>query len=230
VLVTSPTDLFTYADSVLDVDDAVAASHRSVWDQIGHSGTWWSPEQMLAIAARARAVFRVRLQPPWARHVDRADDGLSDDAVIAIDGIASNPGSIDGEWASARISELGDGPYVELIGVVATTVMVDMFADCAGVDLAPLPGPALDPGRPTQTRPDGLGDIGAHVPMIDPFDFANVARALSLVPSANMLFRTTVGPMYSAPGMSNLVWNTPLQRPQVELVASRVASMNECFY
>jgi hypothetical protein len=57
-----------------------------------------------------------------------------------------------------------------------------------------------------------------------------VARALSLVLDANVLFRTVSVPGYSAPGFADLTWDTPLSRPQVELVASRVAAMNECFY
>ncbi len=84
--------------------------------------------------------------------------------------------------------------------------------------------------QPDRRRPDGLGDIGAHVPALDPFPAANVARALSLVPDANVLFRTVSVPAYSAPGFADLTWDTPLSRPQVELVASRVAAMNECFY
>lgn len=75
-----------------------------------------------------------------------------------------------------------------------------------------------------------MGDIGAYVPMQDPFSYANVARALSLVPEANRMFRTAMVPMYSAPGMADLVWDTPLSRPQVELVATRVAALHECFY
>ncbi|MGB1506686.1 MAG: alkylhydroperoxidase-related (seleno)protein, partial [Acidimicrobiales bacterium] len=66
--------------------------------------------------------------------------------------------------------------------------------------------------------------------MLEPFPFANVARALSQVPSANTTFYTLVRPMYSAAGFDELVWTTPLSRPQVELVAARVAAMNECFY
>lgn len=223
-------ELFTYVDSPMDVDLAVAESHRAVWDQLSRSGTWWTAEELTAIAGRSRALFAARHLPPWSRELADSVEGLSAEAVATVDYVVSNPGSIDGAWASAQIASLGDGAYVELVGVVATTVMVDMFAACAGVEVEPLPAVASDAGTPTKERPEGLGDIGAHVPMLDPFPYANVARALSLVPSVNTLFRTTSVPMYSAPGMSDLVWETPLSRPQVELVASRVAAMNECFY
>ena len=222
--------LFRYEQSLIEVAEDVAASHRSVWEQLRYAGTWWTAAEMLSIAARTRAVFAVRHLPPWSRDLPTSVPGLSDAAVTAVDHIVSNPGSTDREWALSMVSELGDGEYVELVGVVATVVMVDMFANAAGVELTALPSPATSPGAPTRERPDGLGDVGAHVQMLEPFPYANVARALSLVPSANTMFRTTSVPMYSAPGMSDLVWDTPLQRPQVELVASRVAALNEFIY
>ena len=111
----------------------------------------------------------------------------------------------------------------ELVGTVAVAVAMRVFADSLGTDVEPV-APAADPGEPTQEVPEGLGDIGAHVRMLDPFPFANVARALSQVPSANMTFYTLVRPLYSAAGFEELVWDTPLSRPQVELIAARVAA------
>ncbi|MFT7599180.1 MAG: hypothetical protein ACI8TP_002109 [Acidimicrobiales bacterium] len=223
-------DLFSYADSPLDIEASVAESHRSVWSQLMRSGTWWTATEQLAIAARARAGFEARARPPWSRDLPQEVEGLPTAALVVIDALVANPSSIDASWAAERIADVGDGHYVELVSVVATVVMVDMFAACAGSQLAPLPIASSDPGVPSSIYPDGLGDIGAYVRLLDPFPYANVARALSLVPSANLLFRTTSVPMYSAPGMSDLIWTTPLTRPQVELVASRVAAMNECFY
>ncbi len=222
-------ELFAYTDSPMTIDPDVAESHRLVWGQLQLAGTWWSADELLAIAGRARAVFAVRHLPPWSRNLPSAVEGL-DTVLPIVDHLTTNPGSIDKEWAMASIDALGDGHYVELVAVVATTVMIDMFAACAGVEVEALPPVTPDPGQPSRQRPEGLADIGAHVPMVDPFPYANVARALSLVPSANRLFRTASVPMYSAPGMSDLVWDTPLSRPQVELVASRVAALNECFY
>ena len=151
-------------------------------------------------------------------------------AVAVIDRVTADPGSIDRRWAREQIAVLGDGPYVELVGLTAVSVIVHLYAECAGETVAALGDPAEDAGCPSRVRPAGLGDIGAHVVMTDPFDFANVARALSLVPSANQAFYTVVRPMYSEAGFEHLVWHTPLSRPQVELVASRVAAINECFY
>ena len=68
--------------------------------------------------------------------------------------------------------------------------------------------------------------------MVDPWEGPNVSRALSLVPTANQLFMTNVRSMYggNGGGFNDMVWNGPLSRPQAELLAARVSSINECFY
>lgn len=208
------------------IREALASAH----DQLRCSGTWWDAEQLGAIVRRASDGFAQRGTPPWSRTLDPEVDGLPAAAVAVIDTIATDAGSVDRTWAHRQIGELGDGAYVELVGLTAVAVIIHMYADAAGETVGPFGSPAPDAGQPTRTRPDGLGDIGAHVPMLDPFPAANVARALSLVPSANTAFYTLVRPMYSSAGFDTLVWDTPLTRAQVELVAARVAAMNECFY
>ncbi len=220
--------LFTYDDTPVAVGDEIARSHRDAWDMLARPGTWWTAAERIAIAERARLLFSLRATPPWLRTVTPSQAGLSDGAVAIVDRITLDAGSIDRPWAEKAIADIGDGAYVELIAVVATVVMVDVFAEAVGVARTPLP--RAGEGEPSRLRPDGLGDIGAHVVALDPFPAANVARALSLVPEANKLFRCVSVPTYSAPGFSSLQWQTPLTRPQVELVASRVAAMNECFY
>lgn len=219
---------FAYNGIEVAVPDDIAQSHRDAWEQLTQPGTWWTAAQRLAIAARARTMFEARATPPWLRDLPEPDFAIDEAVVDIVDRMTLDAGSIDREWAHRAMAEIGDGAYVELIAVVAVIVMVDVFAESVGVDRTPLPDPVA--GEPSGKRPDGLGDIGAHVPALDPFPAANVARALSLVPAGNRLFRTVSVPAYSAPGFAELQWKTPLTRPQVELVASRVAAMNECFY
>ena len=208
----------------------IRASLESAHDQLRHSGTWWDAAQLGAIARRARDGFVQRHLPPWLRELPAEVEGLPAAAVAVVDRVVADPGSLDRGWASEHVAALGDGAYVELVGITAVAVIIHMYAECVDEAVTPLGAPVPDPGTPSRERPDGMGDIGAYVPMLEPFDFANVARALSLVPSANLAFYTLVRPMYSEAGFDELVWTTPLSRPQVELVASRVASMNECFY
>lgn len=219
---------FDYTASPVAVTEEILSSHRTAWDQLGRTGTWFNGADRLAIVARARAMFQDRATPPWAR--DRpGPDTLSDAVTDIVDKVTLDAGNIDRNWAAEAINTIGEGPYVELIALVAVTVMVDINAEAIGIDPPPLPT-EIEHGEPSRTEPDGLGDIGAHVRALDPFPAANVARALSLVPDANKLFRTISVPAYSGPGFADLAWDTPLTRPQVELVASRVAAMNECFY
>ena len=70
------------------------------------------------------------------------------------------------------------------------------------------------------------------MPLQEPWQGPNVARALSLVPSQNTMFFRLAMAMYGGPqNFFELVWDGgPLTRPQVELLAARVSSVNECFY
>ena len=214
--------------TTISISPEHTAAVESANERLRHSGTWFDATQMTAIVARADARSRQRAVAPWNHDLPDPGD-LAPAALAVIDKIAGDPGSVDAEWAAAQIKALGDAAYVELVGTTAVAVALRIHADAAGRTPDPV-RPASDPGEPRRERPGGVGDIGAHVPMLDPFPFANVARALSLVPSANETFYTLVRPLYSAAGFERLVWDTPLSRPQVELVASRVAAMNECFY
>lgn len=219
---------FRYEDTPFAVTSEIAGSHVEAWRLLTRPGTWWTAAQRLAIATRTRERLALRGHPPWLRPEPPGDGSLSPATAAVVDELALEAWTIDRSWADEAIAAMGDGPYVELVAVVATVAMVDVFADAVGVGPEPLPHP--ETGEPSRIRPDGLGDIGAYVPTLDPFPAANVARALSLVPEANRLFRTVSVPAYSAPGFTDLRWDTPLSRPQVELLASRVAAVNECFY
>ena len=150
---------FSYDDTPVAVGDDIADSHRQAWDRLGRPGTWWTGRQRLAIAARARALFAARATPPWLRQLPDAEPGLDGRTTEIVDRVAVDAGRIDRSWANAAIADIGDGHYVELVAVVATVVMVDVFAEAVGVAPAPLPRPVA--GEPSRTRPDGLGDIGA---------------------------------------------------------------------
>ncbi|MEM9132724.1 MAG: hypothetical protein AAF962_10550 [Actinomycetota bacterium] len=221
-----PASMTVTADIAAAIDEAI--------ETLARPGSWLTAAERLAIAERARSMFALRATPPWLRDPPPAPPALTGlttaepGAVAIVDMVALDAARIDRAWAEAAVAAIGEERYVELTGVVATVVMLDVHAQGAGVEPRPLPVPIE--GDPSGVVPDGLGDIGAHVRALDPFPYANVARALSLVPDINALFRTVMIPCYSAPGFDRLRWDTPLSRPQVELVASRVAAMNECFY
>ena len=214
------------------VREDMATALRRSWADIGRPGTWWTGPERVAIAALARAEGIQRNEPPWSR--DRGEPGrpLPEKAVEAARKIGADPAHLDREWAEGVIAEIGDAPYVELASVVVTTAAADAFCEAMGIDHEPFPEP--EAGEPTRERPDGMGDIGAWVPVqVIDWKRANVARAMSLVPEGVRTFFRIVAAMYTgtASDFDRMVWDhRPLARPQVELLAARVSALNQCFY
>ena len=149
--------------------------------------------------------------------------------VEVVHRIATDPGRLTRRWADEAIDELGEERYTELVAVVAIALVLDRFDDAVGDPRSPLPTPV--DGEPTRVRPDGVGDVGAWVSQSLAPALANVARTFSLVPTTNRLWRGLVDSHYSrGPQFLEWVWHRALSRPQVELVAARTTSLNECFY
>lgn len=222
---------FSYSGLGVPVRTPVAEAHRAAWKAIGSAGSCWTGPQRVAIAEQARTTRVQRAEPPWLRKLPEAGAGLPDAAVEAARKIAADAPKIDRAWAQTAIAALGDAAYVELAGVVICICAIDTFADALGVPYEPLPEP--QPGEPDGVRNESVANVGAYVPLQDPWQGPNVARALSLVPGTNATFFGLVGSMYSETpgrGFLELVWDGPLSRPQAELLAARVAAVNECFY
>jgi hypothetical protein len=207
----------------------LSEAHRAVWASIARPGAWWTGAQRVAVATEVRAARARRADPPWlrARGPDHAGP-LPPEAVTVARAVAVDAHRLDRAWCEEQVAALGDAAYVELVGVAVCTTAIDAFAEALGVAHAPLPEP--EPGEPTQQRPDGVADAGAWVAMTTPFEGPNVARALSLAPADQLAFLGLVGRMYAFDDFTEMVWNRPLTRPQVELVAARVSAVNECFY
>ncbi len=215
------------------VRDDLTAALRASWADIGRPGGWWTAEERLAIASLARAERLQRREPPWGRDRSQPEVAvLPARAVEAARRIAADPAQLDREWAEGVIAEIGNEHYVELASVVVTTVAADAFCEAMGMDREPLLAP--QPGEPSRERPDGIGDIGAWVPVqVVNWQRANVARAMSLSPGGARTFWRMVGAMYtgSADDFDRLIWDhRPLGRLEVELLAARVSALNECFY
>lgn len=241
-----------YAGAAIAVREDVGAAQRMAWHRIGEAGIWWSGAERVAIAAEVRNATGCRLcqqrkaaLSPFA--IDGVHDSVSDlpaPAVDAIHRIRTDPGRLTRSWYE-RLVELGldDGKYVELVVVLALTVAVDTFAHAIGSKAWPLPRPA--PGEPVRIRPDGLTDEGAYVPTIpsglagpaeaDLYNptAANIYRAISLVPDQARLFYAILGAQYLPPSLvqrADANGGRAISRPQMELLAARVSTLNGCFY
>jgi hypothetical protein len=128
---------------------------------------------------------------------------------------------------------------------VVALFSVDEFNRGLGIELEPLPE-AL-PGEPSGYRPQLAVTGTGFVPMLPPDGVtgnesdlwqlggrsANVLRALSVVPDALRDWKNLAAAQYlSMPGMTNFVKQDgrAINRMQMELIAGRVSSINECFY
>jgi hypothetical protein len=205
----------------------VIARHGRLLSELAGPGDWWDGAGRRALMEETRTARGCEVCCDTGPH--RATDELSAAAVEVVHRVVNGSGRLDRSWADARIDQLGDARYAEIVGVTATLVAVDVTARSLGEPPPALPD-ALD-GAPAEERPTDVGDIGAWVPMTEEKVLANVSRALSLVPRTNATWRALVTDAYSrGREMLELTWQRALTRPQVELIASEVSRLQECFY
>ncbi|MDH5291930.1 MAG: hypothetical protein OEY41_18185 [Acidimicrobiia bacterium] len=204
---------------------------------VAQAGDWLTGSQRMAVWAEARdattnPLDRARREAISPAAVDgghRATAELSAPAVEVVHRVASDPGRLTRAWADGAMAELGEETYTELVGVTAMACVLDRFRVAVGQPVRALPAPVA--GEPARLRPDDVGDVGAWVAQTAHKARANVSRALSLVPRTNHAWRLLVDSHYSRGAeFYRLVWDRPLSRPQVELVAARTTSLHECFY
>lgn len=217
--------------------EAIRTSQDRAIAAVAAPGDWLTGEQRVEAWQHARAAAtdeldqrrRAAISPFAVDGEHPGTDLLSEAAVEIVHRVASDPGRLTRAWADPLIAAVGEETYTELVGVVAITSVVDRFADAMGVPRPDLPAPR--PGEPARDRPTDVGDVGAWVSQATGPTVANVSRTLSLVPVTNLPWRDLVNTHYSRGAeFMDAVWQRPLTRPQVELVASRTTTWNECFY
>ena len=219
------------------IDSRFGIAHAEVWQQLGACGTWWTGNERIKVMKEARAAHSCELcaqrkqdlTPTAASGSHSAVSDLPEEAVDLIHRVVTDPGRLTRNWAEEIMESIGEEHYVELVTVICTQNVIEEFTVALGV---PLPNfPDAGEGTPRRTRPDGVGDVGAWVSQSIDKPLANVSRCVSLVPDSAQHWRCIVDEHYShGREFGDLVWERPLSRPQVELIASVVSSLNECFY
>jgi len=123
-------------------------------------------------------------------------------------------------------------------------VAIDTMARGLGLDLLPLPQP--ERGKPSQYRPRGAKPGAAWVRWLEPADLteqeagiypagrpaANIMKAMSLVPDEVKSFFDIVSHQYQGPlEMRDFSREyRAISHAQIELLAARVSSLNQCLY
>ncbi len=226
-----------YAAAGYEIPDHLLNAHQRHWPDLGGPGDWLDGTTRRRIIIETRQardceLCRLRSEAVSPNAVTGAHDSSTDLDPIMVDAVhrvSVDAKRLSRSFAESVIAEVGPGPYVEMVGVVACTWLMDVFAWALGVDEPPLP--AVRPGDPVGQVPEGTGDVGAWVPQQLEKVRANVTRALSYAPLTNGSWRGLVNEHYSrGEQFGELVWDRALSRPQVELVAARTAALNECFY
>jgi alkylhydroperoxidase family enzyme len=246
----SMTDL-NYDDAPFAIRDDLTMAHRVVWERLSSPGTWLTADTRVAIITEVRnangcALCRQRKEALSPYSVDGDHDSLGDlpeNIVEVIHRVVSDPARLMKKWYDDCLaSGLTEEEYVEIIGVVCSTVSIDTFARATGLPLRELPSP--QPGEPTRIRPHNAKPGGAWVPWIGRDDAegddiprfgppgSNIRRSLSLVPAEAHGFMEMNEAQYLTGVQMRDFWTDyrAISRMQIELVAGRVSAINQCAY
>jgi hypothetical protein len=250
----------SYANTALPIRSDILDAHIVAWNQMAHPGAWFDGATRVAIAAETRHARQCELcrhrkaaLSPYGIEGRHDSTGLLPERMVEqIHRIATDSGRLTRSWFDRVLaSGTSDTEYVEIVGVVVTTIAVDIFCRGLGLPSHPLPEPAA--GAPHRRRPRTAHQRGeAWVPLIHPKDLegplgseeervlarywggtlANIRRALSLVPEEAYAWFMLAEVLY-LPGK----WMRDFAREfraithaQIELIAGRVSVLNQCFY
>lgn len=244
---------FDYIDSPYPVRQGIAQAHRDYWKALSGPGTWFNGEERVAIAAEVRnalhcpfcAERKAALSPYSVQGEHRSDTQLDPRLTDAVHRVITDQSRITQAYIEDNKAQgFTEEQYVELVGIAVTVLSIDEFNRGLGLALEPLPSPLA--GEPSQYRPHQAKHGTGFVAMIPPEGAigpeadlwrhgrtANVLRALTLVPNALREWMAVAAQQYlSMQGMTQFtdIPGRSINRMQIELVAGRVSSYNECFY
>lgn len=244
---------FSYSESPYTIRADLSAAYREYWSRLAKPGSWWTGAERVAIAQESRNAVscgfcaqRKEALSPYNFAGEHEHDGVLDPLVVdAIHRIITDQTRITESYVqNNEAAGMSRERYVELSSIVTVTFSIDEFNRALGLPLEPLP--EAEDGEPDHYRPAHAKDGTGFVPMI-PADGnvgpeadlwpeganANVLRAYSVVPDAVRNWMLVGDAQYlSMSGMQIFAGDTgrSIDRMQIELVAARVSSHNECFY
>ena len=219
----------------------MVAGYEAAWQQIAESGPFWSGRDRMAIVAEARQSLvcslcmrrKEAISPSAIKGTHDTVSALSQHVVEVIHRIRSDPGRLT-KKVLLNALEAGMTPqqYVELVGIVATSVVIDTMHGVLGLE----PPAVLDGSteEPTGQENPEVVDEGAWLPIstrdgeINELGIprtANILRAMGLVPSVVTLFFSVMRQGYYIVGLP-----VEISRSQAEFIAARVSALNQCFY
>lgn len=242
----------SFAGSKLAVRKDLIEAHERAWAAIAAPGTWLSGAQRVAVAAEIRnaqdcaycARIKAALSPNAVEGVHDSLDVLGAAQVELIHRVVNDPGRLTEKWVGSVLAKgLGEGEYVETVGLIAMIMIMDTCHRALGLEQRSLPVPAK--GEPTRYRPPGAKKKAAWLPLVEPEDTVEsdgpmypspkagyIYRGLSMVPQAVRDYWTLANVHY-LPGEYVYQFGVSIRaidRPQVEVLAGRVSAMHQCAY
>jgi hypothetical protein len=238
-----------YSSNPLLREDLKTA-HAASWAELAEPGAFLTGAQRIAAVGEARAALdcplcrkRKAALSPFASSFAAADTGhtrhaggagvLNEPLIDVIHRLRTDPGRLTRAWFDEILATgVAAETYVEVVSVVTTSVIVDTLHQSLGLVVPELPEPIA--GDPTGERNPNPVDGGAWVPIMKADQdlsetglptVPNIARAMGLVPTAVALSFRTFRPHYQ---LMNI--KLSISQAQTEFIASRVSSLNECFY
>ena len=215
-------------------------NHAQSLEDIAGPGEFFTGSERLEIVRIARAALdcefcaerKASLSPNSVQGLHNVDSDFPDVVVDMIHRIRTDPGRLTRSWFDQVTAEITPAQYVEIVSVVASSVIIDTLHNALGLGVPHLPQPR--PGRPQRRINEAVEDAGAWVPILQAPDqmadtglpvVPNIARSLGLVESALGLFFQTFRPHYALKDIP-----LSISQAQAEFVAARVSALNECFY
>jgi AhpD family alkylhydroperoxidase len=217
--------------TAVGADDEISAAVDAVWASLARPGRWLTSEQRVTVAEECRAATEVRRGTSPA---------LTDHHRDLVATIVHDPAALhDTALETILGPDTVPDEYVEVSAVAAKVIAIDLLH--AGLGLDPLPLPAPGTGEPSRRRPAAAAELGARVPMLSAEDLTeeigpgiyhvNVRRGHSLVPEEAALQIQLVEALYVPDLLAHgLAGRRGLDRDQIEAIATRVSSLNRCFY
>lgn len=244
---------YEYADSPYTIRQGLSAAYRNYWQALAGPGTWFTGAERVAIAAEVRHALtcpfcserKNALSPYAVKGEHQCGDTLDPKVVDAVHRVVTDQTRITQKFITDNVARgLSEEQYVELVGIAVTVFSIDEFNRALGLPIEPLPEPKAGSAsnyRPSQAA-HGTGFVamvpvdgatGEEADLWEAGKTANVLRALTLVPNAMREWMGVGNQQYlSMEGMTRFgdIPGRSINRMQIEVVAGRVSSINECFY
>lgn len=218
------------------VREDLTSAHHEVWAAIGQPGASWTGAQRVELAATViDALDDPNPLPAWVPRSSVATAASHHAPAAAHDivhRVAHHAGTLTRAWYDSAVASVGELAYVELVALTSQVAAIRSFRRTMG--LAPLPMPTALPGEPTgEFAPEVVPATLNWVPVAAPADrTASVVQAYTAVPSEHArTWRLADAQYIPDVEMIDPRWTRgTLTRPQIELVATRVAQLRQCFF